>query len=419
MFFFTVALTLLVGAQAQSFCAAPNSCWTNGCPNGYETVANTVCYWGGTCCRKTEHEMCQSPDTCWSNGCPYGYEEQNNKVCYSSGYTCCKKAAVTNQCPGICVSHCIQGEVEDSTSQCKYGVCCVVDKLTPATASTEKPTLTPATGPIVTEKPATAKPTTETGGTGTVTDGSCGKTKYDSYRADGRIVGGRQAKKGEFPWQVQVQKYGSHWCGGTLLDDQWVLSAAHCFEDTRMSIYQFVLGQHNKFTNEGTEQTFSASKIIRHKNYVNGGVKYDIVLIKLNGRARFNEYVRTACMPSHNENFVGESNCIVSGWGALREGSGGPTILNAVQKPVISNSVCKQAYYNIYDYNICGGFAQGGKDACQGDSGGPYVCKKAGQPWKIVGVVSWGHGCARPGKYGVYSSVPYFYNWIKETQSRN
>jgi len=275
----------------------------------------------------------------------------------------------------------------------------------PDTNVASKKTVTnkPTSGPIVTNGPV-------------VTDGKCGKTKFD-FGYNPRIVGGRQAKKGEFPWQVQIQRNGGHYCGGTVLDNQWVLTAAHCMGGPS-SQYKFVVGQHDKYANEGTEQIFSASKIIVHENYGNGNMRYDIALIKLNGKVQFNDYARTACMPSHNENFVGETNCIVSGWGALKEGSGGPRILNAVSKPVISNTVCKQAYSGIYDSNICGGFAAGGKDACQGDSGGPYVCKKAGQPWKIVGVVSWGHGCARPGKYGVYASVPFFYNWIKSNQAK-
>lgn len=372
--FALVILALAGGAHGLSWCT--DSCITGTrCPTGYKMVYNVFCNSGAVCCKKNVIlSYCSYPNSCWSNGCPSNYVEVTSKQCYTSSSKCCKKA--------------------DST------------------IVTQKPTTKPTT------KPVTAKPTSSTG-TGSITDGKCGVTKYDLAYEDNRIVGGKTAKQGQFPWQVQVQKYNSHWCGGTLLDDQWVVSAAHCFEDRTMSRYKFVLGQHNKYYSDGTEQTFSASKIIRHPNYVNGQVKYDIVMIKLNGRAKFNQNVRTACMPKSGENFEGQTNCIVSGWGALREGGSGPSTLNYVKKPIIPLSTCKKAYYNIYNYNICGGYAAGGKDACQGDSGGPYVCKKVGEPWKIVGVVSWGHGCARPGKYGVYSSVPYFYNWINSIRAQN
>merc|ERR1711979_1206 len=389
-----VSSTSVFGKTCSGYCVS--YCYTGE----YEDT-NAQCSNGGKCC--VPKTSCKG--TCASY-CYSSETEDPSGNCGGSAKCCIKKPTtqkpVTGTCKGGCYNYCLSSEFHDTNGYCSAGYkCCVKNTATnpPTNPPTDKPTNPPTNGPVV-------------------IDGTCGKTKFDVGRSDWRIVGGRQAKKGEFPWQVQVQRYNGHWCGGTLLDDQWVLSAAHCFGGSS-SQYKFVLGQHDKQSNEGTEQVFSASKIIIHEGYGGGNMRYDVALIKLNGKAKFNEYVRTACMPSHNEGFVGETNCIVSGWGALREGGAGPRILNAVQKPVISNAVCKQAYGNIYDSNVCGGFAAGGKDACQGDSGGPYVCKKAGQPWKIVGVVSWGHGCARPGKYGVYASVPYFYNWIKTNQSRN
>jgi len=426
-------------------CASPNSCFTLGkCGQGWEPVSDQVCsntqykccknsyttgtkpckggcysscisseyhdtegqcLYGNKCCvaNGSTNPPTQKPVYCKGTCATYCYSSETvvtNQYCTGGGKCCIPKVTQPPtqkplaKCKGGCYQSCISSEYHDTNGYCSAGYKCCVQKTV-----TNKPT----SGPIVTNGPV-------------VTDGKCGKTKFD-FGYNPRIVGGRQAKKGEFPWQVQIQRNGGHYCGGTVLDNQWVLTAAHCMGGPS-SQYKFVVGQHDKYANEGTEQIFSASKIIVHENYGNGNMRYDIALIKLNGKVQFNDYARTACMPSHNENFVGETNCIVSGWGALKEGSGGPRILNAVSKPVISNTVCKQAYSGIYDSNICGGFAAGGKDACQGDSGGPYVCKKAGQPWKIVGVVSWGHGCARPGKYGVYASVPFFYNWIKSNQAK-
>merc|ERR1712050_229827 len=423
----TISSTSVVGNTCKGFCVS--YCYT-----GEYQDSNAKCSNGGKCCIPKQLVCkgicsipCHSSETEDPSGlCPGGFKccvsqkpvtSKCRGGCYDfcinseyhdpngncpSGSKCCVPNAVinppvTNKCKGGCYDYCINSEYHDPYGNCPSGSKCCIPKtvINPPT----KPPTKPPIGPII-------------------TDGTCGKTKFDFGRSESRIVGGRKAKKGEFPWQVQVQQYGGHWCGGTLLDDQWVLSAAHCFANPP-SHYKFVLGQHDSKLSEGTEQTFSASKLIKHENFGNGNMRYDIALIKLNRKVQFNEYVRTACMPSPNEYFVGQTNCIVSGWGGLNEGALGPRILNAVKKPVISNAVCKQAYgSSIYDSNICGGYAAGGKDACQGDSGGPYVCKKAGQPWKIVGVVSWGHGCARPGKYGVYASVPYFYNWIKTNQAK-
>jgi len=244
--------------------------------------------------------------------------------------------------------------------------------------------------------------------------GECGKAPMD----DGfRIVGGVTAKHGQYPWQVQIQRRGSQWCGGILIDDQWVLSAAHCFHRMSSSDFTFVLGQHRTNRNDGTEQTFSASRIINHENYNDNTISNDITLIKLNKKVQLNNYARTACLPSKGESFEG-LHCTVSGWGALSESGGGPSTLQAVSVPIMSISKCRTYYYDVDSRNVCAGYEAGGKDACQGDSGGPLVCRKNGEDTKAVGVVSWGHGCARPGKPGVYTNVANFIDWILSTKAK-
>jgi len=297
--------------------------------------------------------------SCWQNRCPSNWSRVYGYSCSSWGYVCCKRGGVV-----------------------------------------QPPTQPPTSGTTI--------------DTGTVvTDGSCGKTIYGTRNgvATSRIVGGREAKKGEFPWQVQVQYRGGPNCGAVLISDQWILSAAHCFKDRSTTNYKFIVGRHKKYSNDGTDQVFTASHILVHESYK--GNDNDIVMIKINGRVKLNNYARTACLPSNGESFDGQRNCWVSGWGTLSFGGSGPRTLNAVSVPIVPLSTCKKAYWGVGAFNICGGFAQGGKDSCQGDSGGPYVCKKPGQNWKVVGIVSYGDGCAKPGKYGVYSNVAYFYSWIQ------
>merc|ERR1711979_26863 len=256
---------------------------------------------------------------------------------------------------------------------------------------------------------------TDNSGSGT-SDGSCGVVKHS--RDGWRIVGGFEAKKGQFPWQVQVQNGGSHWCGGALIDEEWVVSAAHCFYQMGNN-FKFVVGQHNIAQKENSEQVFKAAKIINHPQYDDYNIKHDVTLIKLNGKVKLNDYATKVCLPKKGESFTSLS-CTVSGWGPLREGGNGPDKLNAVNVPIMTLDACRQQYgkSSIFGTNVCAGYSSGGKDACQGDSGGPLACKKNNEAWKLTGVVSWGEGCARKGKAGVYTDVASYIDWINKTMGK-
>jgi len=238
-----------------------------------------------------------------------------------------------------------------------------------------------------------------------------------------RVVGGRLAKKGEFPWQAQVKLFKRHYCGATLIDDDWVVSAAHCFYGIDKTSYEIILGNHNRVTMEGTEQVFSASKVIIHPSYRWGVMSNDIALVKLNKKVQRNGFVNTACMPDKDENFEGQK-CTISGWGKLEDGGQSPPALVAANVPIVPLDVCKDAYSKTHigvveDTNVCAGPKNGGIDSCHGDSGGPLVCRKEGQSWKLVGAVSWGMACGEKSYYGVYSSIPAFRSWIEATMKQH
>ena len=231
------------------------------------------------------------------------------------------------------------------------------------------------------------------------------------------IVGGVVAEKGEFPFQVSLQSTsGSHFCGGSLIKKNWVLTAAHCVGRNM----QIVAGLHDQKDRTGTE-TFTPKRVIPHPQYNRSTLDYDYALIELSADSQFRPVDLNSSEIAIPEGDQPAYNVWTAGWGATREGSYSlPNLLNKVEVPLVTTKVCNEsvAYNNkVTDRMICAGYATGGKDSCQGDSGGPLFAKQASGDYLLIGVVSWGHGCARPNKYGVYSKVNAVIDWIAtETQ---
>ncbi|XP_069705983.1 trypsin I-P1-like [Phaenicophaeus curvirostris] len=226
---------------------------------------------------------------------------------------------------------------------------------------------------------------------------------------DDKIVGGYTCAENSVPYQVSLN-FGFHFCGGSLINSQWVLSAAHCY----MFRMQVQLGKHNLALTEPTQQLISSAKIIRYPGYNDATLDNDIMLIKLARPAQLTQAVQTVSLPT---SCVAEgTTCLISGWGnTLSDGELYPDTLQCLEAPVLSSSECTNAYPGeITDSMFCVGFLEGGKDSCQGDSGGPVVCN--GQ---LQGIVSWGIGCAEKGYPGVYTKVCNYVSWIEETISSN
>ncbi|XP_069840788.1 serine protease 27-like [Dendropsophus ebraccatus] len=249
---------------------------------------------------------------------------------------------------------------------------------------------------------------------------SCGSPVFP-----GRIVGGTDAVDGEWPWQASFQYLGTHFCGGSLISSQWVLSAAHCFASPfPLAGYDVVLGAYSLSENNPHSVPKKISAINNHPDYSSSAHEWDIALVKLDSPVTYSDYILPVCLPSSAISFPSGMECWVTGWGDVDYGVGlpEPLTLQKVAVPLIDHKTCDEMYHKdsgvsgsitiVDDTMICAGYTAGGKDSCQGDSGGPLVCK-VDASWYQAGVVSWGDGCAAPNRPGVYTLVSAYQSWIQ------
>ncbi|XP_072050141.1 uncharacterized protein [Amphiura filiformis] len=237
--------------------------------------------------------------------------------------------------------------------------------------------------------------------------------------ASTRVVGGGSAKPGSWPWQAQlILKGAGHYCGGTLIDSRHVLSAAHCFQRYGKNHFSVKLGEHNIKRREGREQTFDIECLHIHENYNNDNTNNDIAVLKLDGEVTFDSFATPACLTTPSE-FDAGKRCWISGWGNTGN-SNYPDILQEGEVPLLARSVCtsSRVYGNKLTNNMmCAGYLAGGIDSCDGDSGGPLVCQNTDGKWKLVGVTSWGYGCAEANAPGVYTRVERYLPWINSKRT--
>ncbi len=230
-----------------------------------------------------------------------------------------------------------------------------------------------------------------------------------------KIVGGVAAKQGDFSYIVslQAENFG-HFCGGSLIADRWVLTAAHCVDGGVDSVW---IGLHDQ-KNSNSAEKFKVTNIYVHPDNDPYTQAYDIALLELDQRS---SYKPIALMTSEIS-FTNAQQVMTTtaGWGTTSEGSSSlPAVLRKVSVPLVTQDECnaKDSYDgDITSDMICAGYKNGGKDSCQGDSGGPLeITDKTSGVRSLIGVVSWGEGCARKNKYGVYGKVSAAVAWIKTT----
>jgi len=234
-----------------------------------------------------------------------------------------------------------------------------------------------------------------------------------------QIVGGQHAKPNQFPWQISLRfrqhPNDFHWCGGSILSSRYVLTARHCING---GITGVLTGEHELHTHEGPEKFYEAKKFYEHP-------EHDLAIVELKEPIQLTGNSKARAIPlariSDTKKFHKGTKFGVSGWGDLLPGSHrGSETLQWVEVPWVANDICQKAYkyYTRHptEYDICAGdLENGGIDSCQGDSGGPLFWKNPSTgSFKLVGVVSWGKGCALKGYPGVYVDVTKHLDWIRD-----
>ncbi|MCP4767221.1 MAG: serine protease [Gammaproteobacteria bacterium] len=232
-----------------------------------------------------------------------------------------------------------------------------------------------------------------------------------------RIIGGEPASIGDYPWQVSISrkdiapKY-SHFCGGSIISATQILTAAHCVDGkTKIGDLVIAYGTNNLSINL---KTVGVKAILLHPNW--NRITFDSDIAILETMEAIEPTIIQLVSKSDAETLVPEGVFgTVTGWGLTESGARISKILQHVGIKIVSNETCsdpKSYGDKITSRMICAGFSAGGKDSCQGDSGGPLIVLDNDTSYKQVGIVSWGEGCAKPEKYGVYTRVSEFESWV-------
>ncbi|XP_003705965.2 venom protease [Megachile rotundata] len=231
-----------------------------------------------------------------------------------------------------------------------------------------------------------------------------------------RLVGGVPAEPGEWPWMVALlRKDRSQFCGGVLVTDRHIITAAHCVNRLQREDIKVRLGEYDLMSEEETRaRDFAVSEIRVHPEYDSTSYANDIAIVKLHRPTVFDTYVWPVCLPPVGDTFENKS-AVVIGWGMQYYGGPTSTVLMEAQIPIWPQNRCVRSFVQRIDSNVmCAGAYEGGRDACQGDSGGPLLLRLENGRWVNVGIVSWGIRCGEPGIPGIYTRVSSYLDWIFE-----
>ncbi|XP_035582249.1 serine protease 52-like [Zalophus californianus] len=225
------------------------------------------------------------------------------------------------------------------------------------------------------------------------------------------IIGGEPADLTDFPWQVSILYYGKHLCGGSILSMWWILTAAHCFINRSRSGLEIIHSERSIGTKNS--KRMKVDKLITHPYFDSWFLDNDIALLLLKSPFKLDAQKVPICL-SEVTDIERWRNCWVTGWGITIPMQSTSQQLNKVNINLVKREMCSSVMTVLTKNMLCAGNTQEGKDSCQGDSGGPLVCQKKDNQsiWYQVGIVSWGEGCGRKKKPGVYTKVSNYLLWI-------
>ncbi|OWF49582.1 trypsin-like [Mizuhopecten yessoensis] len=270
---------------------------------------------------------------------------------------------------------------------------------------------------------------------------TCGDQPIEPVFPTNRIIGGRQAVDGSWPWMVSFysKTIRQHVCAGTIIDSKWIVSAAHCFVEFQLIFHHIPdikddlevrVGLYNNTASTADQymQTYHADHILVHPEFELDILDNDIALVHLDTPISFTDHAQPVCL--FGQDAKGEDKCIITGWGRQKKpvpASGGlpkldpsawPNILKQAAVPILDHTDCGELYMDkLTSHMICAGYLDGRVDACNGDSGGPLLCQQTRDGrWSLTGITSWGgtdyKGCAEADLPGVYTKVSGYYHWV-------
>ncbi|XP_052017067.1 transmembrane protease serine 12 [Apodemus sylvaticus] len=256
----------------------------------------------------------------------------------------------------------------------------------------------------------------------------CGIAPLRGASEGSRIIGGTQADTGAWPWQVSLQiqdgDFLMHICGGALVRDRWVLTAAHCTKEARDPLkWRAVIGTNDLTRSHYHTRSIGITAIIIPPDFIMETFVNDIALFRLKRAVRYNDYIQPICLPfGVFQKLDQNTTCFISGWGRTKEEGNGTTILQEAKVHFISREICNSdsSYGGVVpNTSFCAGHENGTFDTCRGDSGGPLMCYlPEHKRYFVMGITSYGHGCGQRHFPGVYSSPSSFRQWLTQYLSQ-